>query len=64
MRQTPSPSTAVLDRRGRIWNDDSATYQVTAKLTPNSSAPDLGTCLNNPIPNTPCVHGGPRRSPR
>jgi prepilin-type N-terminal cleavage/methylation domain-containing protein/prepilin-type processing-associated H-X9-DG protein len=57
LRQTPSPSIALLDRRGRIWNDDSATYQVTGKLTPNSSAPDLGTCQNNPIPNTPCVNG-------
>ncbi len=56
--QTPSPSTTVLDRRARIWNDDSATYQVTAKLTPNSSAPDYGTCQNNPVPNTPCVSGG------
>jgi prepilin-type N-terminal cleavage/methylation domain-containing protein/prepilin-type processing-associated H-X9-DG protein len=58
LRQTPSPDIAHLDRRGRIWNDDSATYQVTAKLTPNSSAPDVGTCQNNPIPNTPCINGG------
>ena len=58
LRQTPSPDIAHLDRRARMWNDDSATYQVSARLTPNSSAPDLGTCLNNPIPNTPCVAGG------
>ncbi len=58
LRQTPSPDASHIDRRGRIWNDDSATYQVTAKLTPNSSAPDLGTCLNNPVPGTPCVPGG------
>ena len=55
LRQTPSPDIPHLDRRGRIWNDDSATYQVTAKLTPNSSAPDVGRCQNNPIPYTPCV---------
>ena len=58
IRQTPSPSTTVLDRRGRIWNDDSATYQVTAKLTPNSTAPDYSACQNNAIPNTPCINGG------
>ena len=58
VRQTPSPDADHIDRRGRIWNDDSATYQVTARLTPNSPAPDLGTCLNNPIPNTPCTPGG------
>ncbi len=56
LRQTPSPDIARLDRRGRIWNDDSATYQVTAYLTPNSSSPDLGICQNNPVPNTPCVN--------
>ena len=58
IRQTPSPGTTALDRRGRIWNDDSATYQVTAKLTPNSTAPDYSACQNNPIPNTPCINGG------
>ena len=58
LRQTPSPDAGHIDRRGRIWNDDSATYQVTAKLTPNSSAADFGTCLNNPVPGMPCVPGG------
>jgi prepilin-type N-terminal cleavage/methylation domain-containing protein/prepilin-type processing-associated H-X9-DG protein len=58
IRQTPSPNTTVLDRRGRIWNDDSACYQVTTLLTPNSSAPDYSACVNNPVPNTPCINGG------
>jgi prepilin-type N-terminal cleavage/methylation domain-containing protein/prepilin-type processing-associated H-X9-DG protein len=58
VRQTPSPNTSVLNRRGRVWNDDSACYQVTAKLTPNSTAPDYSACQNNPIPNTPCFNGG------
>jgi prepilin-type N-terminal cleavage/methylation domain-containing protein/prepilin-type processing-associated H-X9-DG protein len=58
IRQTPSPSTTLLDRRGRIWNDDSACYQVTTLLTPNSSAPDYSACINNPVPNTPCINGG------
>jgi prepilin-type N-terminal cleavage/methylation domain-containing protein/prepilin-type processing-associated H-X9-DG protein len=58
VRQTPSPNTTVLDRRGRVWNDDSACYQVSTTLTPNSSAPDFSACQNNPVPNTPCINGG------
>jgi prepilin-type N-terminal cleavage/methylation domain-containing protein/prepilin-type processing-associated H-X9-DG protein len=58
MIQTPSPSTAALDRRGRIWNDDSSTYQIETFLSPNSSAPDYSACLNNPVPRTPCINGG------
>jgi prepilin-type N-terminal cleavage/methylation domain-containing protein/prepilin-type processing-associated H-X9-DG protein len=58
IRQTPSPNTTALDRRGRIWNDDSACYQVTTLLTPNSSAPDFSACVNNPVPYTPCINGG------
>jgi prepilin-type processing-associated H-X9-DG protein len=58
IRQTPSPNTTLLDRRARIWNDDSACYQVTAKLTPNSLAPDYSACVDNPIPNTPRINGG------
>jgi prepilin-type N-terminal cleavage/methylation domain-containing protein/prepilin-type processing-associated H-X9-DG protein len=58
IRQTPSPNTTVLDRRGRVWNDDSGCYEVTTLLTPNSSAPDYTACVNNPVPNTPCINGG------
>ena len=55
--QTPSPSSDVLDRRGRMWNDDSGCYQVSTQLAPNSPLPDLSVCLNNPVPQTPCVNG-------
>jgi prepilin-type N-terminal cleavage/methylation domain-containing protein/prepilin-type processing-associated H-X9-DG protein len=58
IRQPPSPSTTALDRRGRIWNDDSACYQVTTLLTPNSSAPDYSACVNNSAPKMPCIDGG------
>jgi prepilin-type N-terminal cleavage/methylation domain-containing protein/prepilin-type processing-associated H-X9-DG protein len=58
IRQPPSPSTTALDRRGRIWNDDSACYQVTTLLTPNSSAPDFSACVNNSAPMMPCIDGG------
>jgi prepilin-type processing-associated H-X9-DG protein/prepilin-type N-terminal cleavage/methylation domain-containing protein len=33
-----------VDRRGRVWNDDSFTYQISTRLTPNSSAGDYGFC--------------------
>ncbi len=58
IRQTPSPSTTLLDRRARIWNDDSGCYQVSTLLTPNSTAPDYSACINNPVPNTPCTNAG------
>ncbi len=44
MLQAPAPLGVTLDRRGRIWNDDSGCYQVMTLNTPNSSAPDVGAC--------------------
>ncbi|MCO6044664.1 DUF1559 domain-containing protein [Aeoliella sp. ICT_H6.2] len=32
------------DRRGRIWNDDFACYQINTRATPNSSVADVGIC--------------------
>ncbi len=49
MKKGFGPSSTV-DRRGRIWNDDSNCYQITTRLTPNSPAPDYcvgGTCNDN-----------------
>ena len=54
--QTPSPSVAAIDRRGRMWNDDAGCYQVSTLLAPNSPLPDVTVCLNNPTPNTPCTN--------
>jgi prepilin-type N-terminal cleavage/methylation domain-containing protein/prepilin-type processing-associated H-X9-DG protein len=45
--QTPwdQPSgQAYVDRRGRIWNDDTFCYQISARLTPNSPKGDYGYC--------------------
>lgn len=56
MLQTPQPLNGLLDRRGRIWNDDTSCYQITARLTPNSRAPDVGTCGTDPMRNMPCVN--------
>jgi prepilin-type N-terminal cleavage/methylation domain-containing protein/prepilin-type processing-associated H-X9-DG protein len=44
-----------LDRRGRLWNDDSGCYQVSTRLPPNSPTPDFGLCNNNPEAGLPCT---------
>ena len=43
------------DRRGRIWNDDSGCYQISARVTPNSPSPDFGQCIPNPQKGWPCT---------
>jgi prepilin-type N-terminal cleavage/methylation domain-containing protein/prepilin-type processing-associated H-X9-DG protein len=43
------------DRRGRIWNDDSATYQISMRIGPNSASPDFGQCINAPGQGWPCT---------
>jgi prepilin-type N-terminal cleavage/methylation domain-containing protein/prepilin-type processing-associated H-X9-DG protein len=35
---------AFPDRRGRIFNDDTFTYQISTRLTPNSTRGDYGYC--------------------
>ncbi len=45
-----------VDRRGRIWNDDSNCYQISTRTGPNSREPDYcetGTCINTPQRNLP-----------
>jgi len=54
--QTPSPLNGAADRRGRIWSDDTACYQITARLAPNSKSPDVGSCGNDPVRNYPCIN--------
>lgn len=56
--QTPTPLNGNLDRRGRIWNDDTSTYQVSARITPNSKQPDVGTCGHDPARNMPWTETG------
>ncbi len=57
MRQSPYDG----DRRGSIWNDDSYSYQITTKITPNSTAPDTGpgSCTNAPEQGLPSNCGRP-----
>jgi prepilin-type N-terminal cleavage/methylation domain-containing protein/prepilin-type processing-associated H-X9-DG protein len=54
--QTPwvqSAGQAFVDRRGRMWNDDTFCYQISARLTPNSPKGDYGYCEPND-PLYPC----------
>jgi prepilin-type processing-associated H-X9-DG protein len=43
------------DRRGRIWNNDGGTYQVSTRHQPNSQNPDYGFCINAPQQGWPCT---------
>ncbi|MEX0867216.1 MAG: DUF1559 domain-containing protein [Pirellulales bacterium] len=59
MLQAPAQdASAEVDRRGRLWNDVSGCYQITTKLTPNSSAPDRARCVDRPQMNLPCTNVG------
>ena len=49
--------TAPLDRRGRLWNNDSCGYTVTTRFAPNSPSPDYTLCNNNPEAGLPCTPG-------
>jgi prepilin-type N-terminal cleavage/methylation domain-containing protein/prepilin-type processing-associated H-X9-DG protein len=57
MRQAPSPNgnPQAIDRRARLWNDDSINYQVSTHMGPNSRVPDFGVCVNDPAQGLPCL---------
>jgi prepilin-type N-terminal cleavage/methylation domain-containing protein/prepilin-type processing-associated H-X9-DG protein len=50
---TQLPGQAFVDRRGRIWNDDTFCYQISTRLTPNSPQGDYGYCDPSDV-NYPC----------
>ena len=56
MRQAPSPNgnPPAIDRRARLWNDDSVNYQISTILAPNSRSPDFGVCVNDVTQALPC----------
>jgi prepilin-type N-terminal cleavage/methylation domain-containing protein/prepilin-type processing-associated H-X9-DG protein len=45
----------LTDRRGRIWNDDTACYQISTRIGPNSQSPDFGQCIHNLQKGWPCT---------
>jgi prepilin-type N-terminal cleavage/methylation domain-containing protein/prepilin-type processing-associated H-X9-DG protein len=57
MREAPSPNgnPQTIDRRGRLWNDDTACYQVSTRFGPNSLLPDLSACVHDPARALPCI---------
>lgn len=56
MLQTPRDhSGQTIDRRGRIWNDDSGCYQISCRIPPNSRSPDFGQCIDDPLRGWPCT---------
>jgi prepilin-type N-terminal cleavage/methylation domain-containing protein/prepilin-type processing-associated H-X9-DG protein len=56
MLQPPRDHDGLLtDRRGRIWNDDTGCYQISARIAPNSPSPDFGQCIHNAQKNWPCT---------
>ncbi|MDG3007888.1 DUF1559 domain-containing protein [Paludisphaera mucosa] len=58
MLQAPSPAgpSSVIDRRARLWNDDSAGYTLMTRFGPNSRLPDFSTCYNDPAKGLPCTN--------
>jgi prepilin-type N-terminal cleavage/methylation domain-containing protein/prepilin-type processing-associated H-X9-DG protein len=58
MREAPSPNgnPQAIDRRGRLWNDDTACYQVSTRFGPNSRLPDLSVCVDDPGRALPCIN--------
>ncbi|MDG3002532.1 DUF1559 family PulG-like putative transporter [Paludisphaera mucosa] len=57
--QLPHPTgqpVGVVDRRGRIWSDQSTSYHLTTRNGPNSQVPDFGVCGEQTDPRkAPCT---------
>lgn len=52
--QTPSEIVGTQDRRGRLWIYSYASYQIMTRMAPNSSAPDVGQCVEAYSDIAPC----------
>ena len=58
MLQAPAEKGDPVDRRGRIWNDDSGCYQIMTRTLPNTEEPDVSRCVDRPELGMPCTAGG------
>lgn len=57
MVQVPQPNGfSPVDRRARIWNDDPGCYQLSTRIAPNSTQPDIGQCRNATELQAPCTN--------
>ena len=55
MRQVPSEEDTNNDRRSRVWMVTSGSYQITTRMAPNSSSPDVTVCTENNNQLAPCL---------
>jgi prepilin-type N-terminal cleavage/methylation domain-containing protein len=55
MIQAPSVEGQV-DRRARIWNHISGTYQISTQLQPNAEGRDRTVCVDRPEMDLPCTN--------
>ncbi|HEX4414065.1 MAG TPA: DUF1559 domain-containing protein [Lacipirellulaceae bacterium] len=52
--QVPSDTPGSQDRRGRVWVYGYGAWQIMTRMAPNSSAPDVGLCLESNSYLAPC----------
>jgi prepilin-type N-terminal cleavage/methylation domain-containing protein len=55
MRQVPSEESTNNDRRSRVWMFTSGSYQITTRMAPNSSSPDVTVCTVDNSHLAPCL---------
>jgi len=55
MRQVPSEETTNNDRRSRVWIFGAGSYQLSTRMAPNSSFPDVTVCTPNNNSIAPCL---------
>ncbi|BBO35832.1 DUF1559 domain-containing protein [Lacipirellula parvula] len=55
MRQVPSDDENDQDRRARVWIFTAGSYQITTRMAPNSSAPDVTVCSTQNNAIAPCL---------
>ena len=58
MRQVPSEEEGVQDRRSRVWVPVPGAYQISTRMSPNSSSPDVTACSETNSHLAPCLRKG------
>jgi type II secretory pathway pseudopilin PulG len=53
--QVPSDVEGLQDRRGRVWIYNFGAYQISTRMAPNSSSPDVTACLEQNSILAPCL---------
>lgn len=55
MLQVPSEENTNNDRRARVWIFTAGSYQLTTRMAPNSSSPDVTVCATSNNHIAPCI---------